>query len=57
MTLQLQKRLEAKGWKIGSVKEFLKLTKEEAVYIERKLILSENRQKSQKRTQSRKDAE
>jgi predicted XRE-type DNA-binding protein len=37
-TKQLQ--LEAKGWKVGSVEEFLELTPEEASYIELKLALS-----------------
>ena len=32
--------LEKKGWKIGSTKEFLGLTDEEAAYIELKLALS-----------------
>ncbi len=35
-----KKRLEAKGWKVESVKEFLKLSPEEAAYIELKLGLS-----------------
>ena len=33
--------LEAKGWKVGSVDEFLGLSPAEAAYIELKLILSE----------------
>ncbi len=33
-------RLEAKGWKVGSVDEFLGLTPEEAAYVELKLSLS-----------------
>ncbi len=33
-------RLEAKGWKVGSVEEFLGLTAEEATYVELKLALS-----------------
>ena len=35
-------RLEAKGWKIGSVDEFLGLTAEEATYVELKLALSQH---------------
>jgi DNA-binding XRE family transcriptional regulator len=37
-----RKRLEAKGWKIGSVKEFLGLSAEEEAYVEIKLRLSES---------------
>ena len=37
-----QKRLEAKGWKVGTATEFLKLSAEEARYIELKLALSEH---------------
>lgn len=35
-----QQQLEAKGWKVGSVEEFLELTPEEVSYIELKLALS-----------------
>ncbi len=35
-------RLEAKGWKVGSVDEFLGLTPEEAAYVELKLSLSKS---------------
>ena len=34
-------KLENRGWKIGSVEEFLELSTEEATYIEMKLALSE----------------
>ncbi len=34
-----QKKLEAKGWKIGSASDFLKLSPEEEAYIELKLSL------------------
>ncbi len=37
-----RRRLEAKGWKIGGVKEFLRLSGEEAAYIELKLRLAQN---------------
>lgn len=36
-----RKRLEAKGWKIGTTKEFLDLTREEEAYIELRLKLAE----------------
>ena len=34
-------RFEKKGWKVGTVAEFLNLTVEESTYIEMKLALSE----------------
>ncbi|BAY11983.1 helix-turn-helix domain-containing protein [Calothrix sp. NIES-2098] len=37
-----RKRLEEKGWKVGTVSEFLELTTEEATLIEIKLALSRN---------------
>lgn len=37
-----KERLERKGWKVGSVQEFLALTPEESAYIELKLALSES---------------
>jgi len=39
-----KKRLEAKGWKVGTVAEFLQLSPEESAYIEMKLALSRNLQ-------------
>ncbi len=45
MRTSKRKRLEAKGWKIGNVSEFLNLSPEEAAYIELKLTLSKNLQK------------
>lgn len=33
-------KLEASGWKVGSVDEFLELTPEESAYIEMKMALS-----------------
>ena len=39
-----RKSLEAKGWKVGSVQEFLDLSPEEVSYIEIKLALSKNLQ-------------
>jgi len=35
-----RRRLEAKGWKVCSAKDFLRLTEEEAAYIEVKLRLA-----------------
>jgi hypothetical protein len=37
-----RKSLEAKGWKVGTAKEFLGLSPEEEAYIEIKLKLSES---------------
>ncbi len=37
-----KRALEAKGWKTGSVAEFLDLSPEEAAYIELKLALSKS---------------
>ncbi len=39
-----RKRLESKGWKIGTPKEFLNLSREEAAYVELKLDLSKGLQ-------------
>ncbi len=36
-----RKRLESKGWKVGTTKEFLDLTREEEAYIELRLKLAE----------------
>jgi DNA-binding XRE family transcriptional regulator len=50
-----RKRLEAKGWKVGTVSEFLELSKEETALIEIKLALSrklkERRQKLMTQTE------
>jgi len=40
MRKQNKKRLVAKGWKVGSVKEFLSLSDEESAYIELKIRLA-----------------
>ena len=37
-----KERLESKGWKIGTVSDFLELTPEETVLIEIKLALSQS---------------
>lgn len=42
MDSKKKKRLEAKGWVVGDAGEFLRLTAEEARYIELKLSLSES---------------
>jgi DNA-binding XRE family transcriptional regulator len=36
-----RKRLEARGWKVGAVQEFLDLTQEEDAYIEIRLRLAD----------------
>jgi DNA-binding XRE family transcriptional regulator len=51
-----QKALEAKGWKVGTVSDFLGLSKEESNFIEVKLLLSkslEKRRKTKKLTQEK----
>jgi ribosome-binding protein aMBF1 (putative translation factor) len=40
MREQKKKRLESKGWKIGTVKEFLDLSDEESAYIDLKIKLA-----------------
>ena len=50
-----KKRLERKGWKVGSVEEFLDLSAEEAAYIELKVKLCQglrSRRQRQKLTQT-----
>ena len=42
MNKEKHRELEASGWKIGSVDEFLKLSQEETEFIELKLSLSQN---------------
>jgi hypothetical protein len=51
MTMRKEKRerLEAKGWKVGTVDEFLELSPEEVAYIEMKLRLSESLRLRRKR--------
>lgn len=44
MNTAKKKRLEAKGWKVGTTREFLNLSSEEAAYVELKLALSKNLQ-------------
>lgn len=45
MDIKKKKRLREKGWKVGTVREFLGLTAEENAYIELKLALSKNLKK------------
>ncbi|GAP94867.1 helix-turn-helix domain-containing protein [Leptolyngbya sp. NIES-2104] len=42
MDQEKQRRLEAKGWKVGTVSEFLELSSEESTLIEIKLALSQS---------------
>ena len=48
MNTQKKKKLEEKGWKFGTVQEFLNLSPEENNYIEVKLALSKGLQKFRK---------
>ena len=48
MNTQKRKKLEEKGWKFGTVQEFLNLSPEENNYIEVKLALSKGLQKFRK---------
>lgn len=55
MTMRREKRerLERKGWKVGSVKDFLGLSNEEAAYVELRVRLADNlRRRRQKRNLS-----
>ena len=56
MRKEKKKRLEAKGWRIGTAKEFLGLTDEESAYIELKIRLAEGlRQRRQEKGLSQVD--
>ena len=56
MRKRKQIRLEAKGWKVGTVREFLGLSNEEAAYIELKIKLAEGlRQRRQQKGLSQLD--
>ena len=48
MNAAKRKRLAAKGWKVGTVRDFLKLSSEEAAYVELKLALSKNLQETRR---------
>ena len=45
----MSKNIEKKGWKVGTVDEFLELSPEESAYIEMKLRLSESLRRRRKR--------
>ena len=47
MNKSKKQRLEAKGWKVGTVREFLSLSPEESEYVELKLTLSKNLQENE----------
>jgi DNA-binding XRE family transcriptional regulator len=49
MDVAKKERLEGKGWKIGSVSEFLELSPEESILVEIKLALSLNLKERRKR--------
>ncbi len=49
MRASKKKRLESKGWKVGSAADFLRLTPEESAYIELKLKLAESLRKRRQR--------
>ena len=56
MREEKKRRLEAKGWKIGNVKEFLRLSDEESAYIELKIRLAEGlRERRQRNRLSQED--
>jgi ribosome-binding protein aMBF1 (putative translation factor) len=42
-------RLERKGWRVGTVQEFLGLTEEEAAYVELRLRLADSLRKRRQR--------
>ena len=44
-----RRRLEARGWKIGTAKEFLGLSEEEAAYVELKLRLADSLKERRRR--------
>ncbi|MDP2883521.1 MAG: helix-turn-helix transcriptional regulator [Ignavibacteria bacterium] len=41
-----RKRLESKGWKVGTASEFLNLSPEQAAYVDLKLVLSRSLQQT-----------
>lgn len=48
MNTAKRKRLEAKGWKVGTASEFLNLSPEETAYVELKLVLSKSLQETRR---------
>jgi ribosome-binding protein aMBF1 (putative translation factor) len=53
MNTKKRKRIETKGWKVGSASDFLNLTHDETAYVEMKLALSKRlREARQEKTLS-----
>jgi DNA-binding XRE family transcriptional regulator len=48
MNTAKRKRLESKGWKVGTAEEFLNLSPEESAYVELKLALSKTLQETRR---------
>lgn len=48
MNASKRKHLAAKGWKVETVKEFLRLSPEETAYVELKLALSKSLQETRR---------
>ena len=48
MNTAKRKRLESKGWKVGTAEEFLNLSPEESAYVELKLALSRTLQETRR---------
>jgi ribosome-binding protein aMBF1 (putative translation factor) len=56
MRKRKKERLEAKGWRFGTAQEFLRLSDEEAAYVELRLRLADSlRRRRQKRNLSQTD--
>ncbi|HWW95742.1 MAG TPA: helix-turn-helix domain-containing protein [Vicinamibacteria bacterium] len=56
MRKRKKERLEAKGWRFGTAQEFLRLSDEEAAYMELRLRLADSlRRRRQKRNLSQTD--
>jgi len=51
MNTAKRKRLESKGWKVGTAEEFLNLSPEESAYVELKLELSKILQEARREHQ------
>ena len=56
MREEKRKRLEAKGWQVGSVTDFLELSPDEEVYVELKLRLAGGLKKRRVRRRLRRRA-
>jgi DNA-binding XRE family transcriptional regulator len=48
MNTAKRKRLESKGWKVGTAEEFLNLSPEESAYVDLKLALSKTLQETRR---------